>query len=70
MYKDGYDPIFEAKLKTLELLAAQPFKAWRFLYQVKHSKILHGTRLALSVLYGSQNGRRLLLDTSLSGWFL
>jgi len=31
-----------------------------------HSKILHGARFALSVLYGSQNRQRLLLYTLLT----
>ena len=35
-------------------------------HQVLHSKILHGTRFALSVLYGYQNRQRLLLYTSLT----
>ena len=35
-----------------------------------HSKILHGARFALSVLYGYQNRQRLLLYTSLTDWFL
>jgi len=39
-------------------------------HQVLHSKILHVARFALSVLYGSQNKQRLLLYTSLTGWFL
>jgi len=38
-------------------------------HQVKHSKILHGSRFALSVLYGSQNRERLLIYTSLTDWF-
>ena len=38
--------------------------------QVYHSKILHGARCALSVLYGYQNRQRLLLCTSLTDWFL
>jgi hypothetical protein len=33
-------------------------------HQILHSKILHGARFALSVLYGSQNRQRLLLYTS------
>ena len=50
----------------------QPFKAYRFLYAPLGLifKILHGSRFALSVLYGSQNRRRLLLYTSLTDWFL
>jgi hypothetical protein len=39
-------------------------------HQVQHSKILHGARFALSVLYGSHNKQRLLLYTSLTDWFL
>jgi len=39
-------------------------------YQVYYSKIVHGARFALSVLYGSQNRQRLLLYTSLTDWFL
>jgi len=35
-------------------------------HQVEHSKILHGTRFAVSVLYGSRNRQRLLLCTSLT----
>ena len=35
-------------------------------HQVSHSKILHGARFALSVLYGYQNRQRLLLYTSLT----
>jgi len=30
----------------------------------------YGARFALGVLYRSQNRQRLLLDTSLTGWFL
>jgi hypothetical protein len=42
-----------------------------FMYhQVYHSKILYGARLALSVLYGSQNRERLLLYTPLTDWIL
>jgi len=33
-------------------------------------KILHGSRWALSVLYGSHNRQRPLLYTSLTDWFL
>ena len=36
--------------------------------QVKLSKILRGSRFALSVLYGCQNRQRLLLYTSLTDW--
>jgi hypothetical protein len=39
-------------------------------HQVEHSKILHGARFVLSVLYGSQNRQRSLMYTSLTGWFL
>jgi len=39
-------------------------------HKVQHSKILHGARFALSVLYGSQNKQRLLFYTSLTDWFL
>jgi len=39
-------------------------------HRVKHSKILHGARFALSVLYGSHNRQRPLLYTSLTDWFL
>jgi hypothetical protein len=39
-------------------------------HHVQHSKILHGARFALSVLYGSQNRQRLLLYTALTDWFL
>jgi hypothetical protein len=39
-------------------------------HEAYHSKILYGARLALSVLYGSQNRERRLLYTSLAGWFL
>jgi hypothetical protein len=38
--------------------------------QVLYSKVLHGARFALSVLYGFQNRQRLLLYTSLTDWFL
>jgi hypothetical protein len=38
-------------------------------HQVEHSKILHGARFALSVLYGSQNRQRLLLYTTLPDGF-
>jgi hypothetical protein len=38
--------------------------------QVKYSKILHGARFALSVLYGSQNRQLPLLYTSLNEWIL
>jgi hypothetical protein len=37
--------------------------------QFQHSKILHGVRLALSVLYGSQNRQRPLLYISLAGFY-
>jgi hypothetical protein len=39
-------------------------------HQVCHSKILHGPRLAFSVLCLFQNRQRLLLYTSLTEWFL
>jgi hypothetical protein len=39
-------------------------------HQVLHSKILHGARFSLSVLYGSQNRQRFLLYTSSTDWFL
>jgi len=39
-------------------------------HQVYHSKILHGARFVLSVLYGSENRQQLLLYTSLTDWFL
>ena len=39
-------------------------------HHVQRSKILHGARFALSVLYGSQKRRRLLLYTALTDWFL
>jgi hypothetical protein len=39
-------------------------------HQVKHSKIVHGGRFALNVLYGSQNRQRILLYTSMTDWFL
>ena len=36
-------------------------------HQVEHSKILHGARFVLSVLYGYQNRQQLLLYTTLTG---
>ena len=39
-------------------------------HQVLLTKILHGARFALSVLYGSENRQRPLLYTSLTDWFL
>jgi hypothetical protein len=36
----------------------------------KIKKIIDVARFALSVLYGSKNKQRPLLDTSLTGWFL
>jgi hypothetical protein len=53
----------------INLLKPSGFFTYR---QVVHSKILHGARFALSVLYGSQNRQRLLLytSTSLTDWFL
>jgi len=39
-------------------------------HQAEYSKILHGGGFVLSVLCGSHNKHRLLLYTSLSGWFL
>ena len=39
-------------------------------HQVQHSKILHGTRFMLSVLYGYQNRQWPLLYTSLTDWLL
>jgi hypothetical protein len=50
----------------LNLLKPSGFFTYR---QVEHSKILHGTRIALSVLYGFQNRRRILFYTSLTNWF-
>jgi hypothetical protein len=42
-----------------------------FMYhQAQHSKILHGVRFALSVLYGSRNRQRTLLYMSLTDRFL
>jgi hypothetical protein len=51
-----------ALLSTANRLKPSGFCAY---HQVEHSEILHGTRFALSVLYGSQNRQRLLLYTSL-----
>ena len=42
----------------------------RTFHQLQHSKIPHGARFALSVLYGYQNRQRLLLYTALTDWFL
>ena len=45
----------------------------RFLYvppSLIFKKNLCGARLALSVLYGSQNWQRLLFCTTLNDWFL
>ena len=39
-------------------------------HQVYRSKIVHGARFALSVLYGYQNRQRLLRYASLTDWFL
>jgi hypothetical protein len=39
-------------------------------HQVEHSKILHGARFELSILYRSKNRQWLLLYTSLTDWFL
>ena len=39
-------------------------------HQAEHSKILHGARFAVSVLYGSKNRQRLFLCTSLTDWLL
>ena len=39
-------------------------------HRASHSKILHGARFALRVLYRSQNRQRLLLYKSLTDWFL
>ena len=39
-------------------------------HKVCLSKIVHGARFALCVLYGSQNRHRLLLCTLLTDWFL
>ena len=39
-------------------------------HQVENSKILHGARFVLSVLYLAENKQRLLLYTSLTDWFL
>jgi hypothetical protein len=54
-------------LSQFNLLKPIGFFTYR---QVEHSKILHGSRFALSVLYGYQNGQRLLLYTSLTDWLL
>ena len=39
-------------------------------HRVEHSKILHGARFALSVLYVYQNRQRLVLYTALTDRFL
>ena len=39
-------------------------------HQVELSKILHGARFALSVLYGFQNKQRLFPYTPLTDWLL
>ena len=60
-----YDARFEGN--SFNLLKPSGYFTY---HQVWHSKILHGTRFALSVLYGYQNRQRPLLCTSLTGWFL
>ena len=51
----------------INLLKPSGFFKYR---QVRRSKILHGVRFALGVLYGYQNRQRLLLYISLTDWFL
>ena len=53
--------------RYINLLKASGFFTY---HQVEHSKILHGTRFALSVLYGYQNRQRLFPYTSLTDWLL
>jgi hypothetical protein len=57
----------ELQFSYIDLLKLSGFFTY---HQVYNSEILHGARFALSVLYGSQNRQRLLLYTSLTGWFL
>ena len=57
--------IFHAK-ELLNILKPSGFFTF---HQVEQSKILHGVHFALSVLWGSQNGQRLLLYTSLTGFY-
>ena len=52
---------------TVNLLKPSGFFTY---HQVQISKILHGARFALTVLYGYQNRQRLLLYTSLTDWLL
>ena len=59
--------IYKKLLNDFNTLKPSGFFTYR---QVEHSKILHGARFALSVLYGYQNRQRLLLYTSLTDWFL
>jgi len=54
-------------MQPLNPLQSSGFFTYR---QVQHSKILHGARFALSVLYGSENRQRPLIYTSLTDWFL
>ena len=51
----------------INLLKPSGFFTYR---QVEHSKILHGARFTLSVLYGYQNRQRLFPYTSLTDWLL
>ena len=60
-------PVVVFFLAFINLLKPSGFCTY---HQVKHSKILHGARFALSVLHGYQNRQRLLLYTALTGWFL
>ena len=55
----------DKKKKEYNINLLTPSGFFRY-HQVEHSKILHGARFALSVLYGYQNRQRLLLYTSLN----
>ena len=55
--------------KVTEINLLKPSGLFTY-HQVKLSKILHGARFVLSVLYRSQNGQRPLLYTTLTYWLL
>jgi len=59
-------PKFPVGKDKIDLLKTSGFFTYQ---QVEHSKILHGARLALSILYGSKKRQRLLLYISLTDWF-
>ena len=59
----------ERSVWVLEINLLKPSGFFTY-HKFQHSKILHGARFALSVLYGYQNSQRLLLYTALTDWFL